>query len=150
MSRYHETKRQQYLDNLLDKRNKAEKTALQQIDANFMSGEEDDEGSQEDVWVVRSPPWRSPQLSSLIKRLQEKIDNQPFESSSSHPQNTRRRRRKAIHMLFHILEEYGSVSCDFSFAIRLISHSVGISHTLLPKRTRSIYEKLKVTFGTPV
>ena len=47
-----------------------------------------------------------------------------------------------------ILEEYGSVSCDFSFAIRLISHSVSNSHTLLPKR--SIYEKLKVTFGTPV
>ena len=41
-----------------------------------------------------------------------------------------------------------SVSCDFSFAIRLISHSVSNSHTLLPKR--SIYEKLKVTFGTPV
>ena len=47
-----------------------------------------------------------------------------------------------------ILEEYGSVSCDFSFAIRLNSHSVSNSHTLLPKR--SIYEKLKVTFGTPV
>ena len=47
-----------------------------------------------------------------------------------------------------ILDEYGSVSCDFSFAIRLISHSVSNSHTLLPKR--SIYEKLKVTFGTPV
>ena len=28
-----------------------------------------------------------------------------------------------------ILEEYGSVSCDFCTAIRLISHSVGISPT---------------------
>ena len=46
----------QYLDNPPDRRNKADKTALQQIDANFMSGEEDGEGSQEDVWVVRSPP----------------------------------------------------------------------------------------------
>ena len=42
-----------------------------------------------------------------------------------------------------VLEEYGS-------AIRPISHSVGISHTQLPKRTRSIYEKLNVTIGTPV
>ena len=77
MSRYYETKRQQYLDNLPDRRNKAEKTALQQIDANFMSGKEDGEGSQENVWVVRSPLWRNPQLSSLLKRLQEKIDKQP-------------------------------------------------------------------------
>ena len=89
MSRYYETKRQQYLDNLPDRRNKAEKTALQQIDANFMSGKENGEGSQEDVWVVRSPLWRSPQLSPLLKRLQEKIDKQPSASSSSHPQNTR-------------------------------------------------------------
>ena len=56
MSRYYETKRQQYLDNPPDRRNKAEKNALQQIDANFMTGKEDGEGSQEDVWVVRSPP----------------------------------------------------------------------------------------------
>ena len=49
-----------------------------------------------------------------------------------------------------VLEEYGSVSCGFSTAIRPISHSVGISHTQLPKRTRSIYEKLNVTIGTPV
>ena len=44
----------------------------------------------------------------------------------------------------------GKSQSDFSFASSLILHSVGISHTLLPKRTRSIYEKLKVTFGTPV
>ena len=66
----------QYLDNPPDRRNKADKTALQQIDANFMSGKENGEGSQEDVWVVRSPLWRSPQLSPLLKRLQEKIDKQ--------------------------------------------------------------------------
>ena len=89
MSRYYEIKRQQYLNNLPDRRNKAEKTALQQIDANFMSGKENGEGSQEDVWVVRSPLWRSPQLSPLLKRLQKKIDNQPSASSSSHPQNKR-------------------------------------------------------------
>ena len=29
-------------------------------------------------------------------------------------------------------------------------HSVGISHTLLQKPTRSVYEKLNVTFGTPL
>ena len=80
MSRYYETKRQQYLDNLPDRRNKAEKTALPQIDANFMIGKENGEGSQEDVSVVRSPVWHSPQLSSLLKRLQEKIDNQPSAS----------------------------------------------------------------------
>ena len=60
-----------------------------------------------------------------------------------------------LHVLDHgtsgyvrILEEYGSVSCDFSTAIRPISHSVVISHTQLPKRTRSIYQKLNVTIGT--
>ena len=37
-----------------------EKTALRQIDANFMSDKEDGEGSQEGLWVVRSPPWCSP------------------------------------------------------------------------------------------
>ena len=89
MLRYYETKRQQYLDNVPDRRKKAEKTALQQIDANFMSDKEDGEGSQENMWVVRSPLWHSPQLSSLLKRLQEKIDNQPSAFSSSHPQNTR-------------------------------------------------------------
>ena len=68
---------------------KTKKTALQQIVANFMSDEEDGEGSQESVWVVKSPLWHSPQLSSLLKRLQEKIDNQPSAFSSSHPQNTR-------------------------------------------------------------
>ena len=31
-----------------------------------MSGKENGEGSQEDVWVVRSPLWRSPQLSPLL------------------------------------------------------------------------------------
>ena len=65
------------------------KTALQQIVANVMSDEEDGEGSQESVWVVKSPLWHSPQLSSLLKRLQEKIDNQASAFSSSHPQNTR-------------------------------------------------------------
>ena len=33
---------------------------LQQTDANFMNDEEDGEGSQEGLWVVRSPPWHSP------------------------------------------------------------------------------------------
>ena len=68
---------------------KTKKTALQQIVANFMSDEEDGEGSQESGWVVKSPLWHSPQLSSLLKRLQEKIDNQPSAFSSSHPQNKR-------------------------------------------------------------
>ena len=99
MSRYYEMKRQQYLNNLPDRRNKAEKTALQQIDANFMSGKENGEGSQEDVWVVRSPLWRSPQLSPLLKRLQEKIDKQPSSSWSSHPQNTRVEGEPSTHSL---------------------------------------------------
>ena len=40
---------------------------LQQTDANFMNDEEDGEGSEEGLLVVRSPPWHSPQLSSLLK-----------------------------------------------------------------------------------
>ena len=75
------------------------KTALQQIVANFMSDEEDGEGSQESVWVVKSPLWHSPQLSSILKRLQEKIDNQPSAFSSSHPQNTRVEGEQSTHSL---------------------------------------------------
>ena len=52
-----------------------------------MSDEEDGEDNQAGSWVVRSPPWRSPQLSSLCKRLQEKVDSRP--SSPSHPKNAR-------------------------------------------------------------
>ena len=33
---------------------------------------------------------------------------------------------------------------------RYVFFPLGFSHTLLPKRTRSIYEKPNVTFGTPV
>ena len=52
-----------------------------------MSDEEDGVDNEAGSWVVRSPPWRSPQLSSLLRRLQEKVDTRP--SSSSHPKNPR-------------------------------------------------------------
>ena len=61
-----------------------EKQALQQLNPNFMSDEEDGEDLA-GTWIVRSPPWRSPRLSSMLQKLQEKIDGQP----SSHPQNSR-------------------------------------------------------------
>lgn len=63
------------------------KQALQQLDPSFMSDEEDGEGSQTGSWVVRSPPWRSPRLSSMVKELQGKIDHEA--SSSSHPKHPR-------------------------------------------------------------
>lgn len=111
VSRYYETKRQQYLDSLPDRRNLArkrqaekkltsrrrrlfikrmkvasgsEKQALQQLDPSFMSDEEDNE-DMAGTWIVRSPAWRSPQLSSMLEKLQSKIDIQP----SSHPKNNR-------------------------------------------------------------
>ena len=37
-----------------------------------MSDEEDGVDNEAGSWVVRSPPWRTPQLSSLLRRLQEK------------------------------------------------------------------------------
>lgn len=61
-----------------------EKQALQQLDPNFMSDEEDGEDPA-GTWIVRSPAWRSPRLSSMLHKLQEKIDGQP----SLHPQNSR-------------------------------------------------------------
>ena len=60
------------------------------------------------------------------------------EYSSSHSVDTSHVLEHGTSGYVRILEEYGFVSCDFSFAIRLISHSAGNSHTLLPKR--SIYE----------
>ena len=53
-----------------------EKQALQQLNPNFMSDEEDGEDLA-GTWIVRSPPWRSPRLSSMLQKLQEKIDGQP-------------------------------------------------------------------------
>ena len=61
-----------------------EKHALQQLDPSFMSDEEDGEDPA-GTWIVRSPAWRSSRLSSMLHKLQEKIDGQP----SSHPQNSR-------------------------------------------------------------
>ena len=49
-----------------------------------MSDEEDGEDLA-GTWIVPSPPWRSPRLSSMLPKLQEKIDSQP----SLHPQNSR-------------------------------------------------------------
>lgn len=63
------------------------KQALQQLDANFMSDEEDGEGSQEGSWVVRSPQWRSPRLTTMLRELQSRVDSQPF--TSKHPRNIR-------------------------------------------------------------
>jgi len=54
-----------------------EKQALQQLDPNFMSDEEDGEDPA-GTWIVRSPAWRSPQLSSMLHKLQEKIDGSPL------------------------------------------------------------------------
>lgn len=62
----------------------SEKQALQQLDPSFMSDEEDNE-DMAGTWIVRSPAWRSPQLSSMLEKLQSKIDIQP----SSHPKNNR-------------------------------------------------------------
>ena len=65
----------------------SEKQALQQLDPSFMSDEEDGEGSQAGSWVVRSPPWRSPRLSFMLRGLQGGTDCQA--SSLSHPKNAR-------------------------------------------------------------
>ena len=60
-----------------------DKQALQELDLNFMSDEED--GDDLAGRIVSSPPWRSPRLSSMLPKLQEKIDSKP----SSYPQNSR-------------------------------------------------------------
>ena len=57
-----------------------EKQALQELDPIFISNGEDGEDLA-GTWIVQSPPWCSPQLLSMLQKLQEKIDNQP----SSHP-----------------------------------------------------------------
>ncbi|KAJ7358836.1 hypothetical protein OS493_020671 [Desmophyllum pertusum] len=41
-----------------------------------MSDEEDGEGSQEGSWVVRSPQWRSPRLTTMLRELQSRVDSQ--------------------------------------------------------------------------
>ena len=47
-----------------------DKQALQELDPNFMSHEEDGEDLA-GTWIVRSPPWRSPWLPSMLPKLQE-------------------------------------------------------------------------------
>ncbi len=59
-----------------------EREVLKKLDPWFMSDEEDGE---EGSWVVRSPPWRSPRLSLMLRRLQQRINSK----SSSHPKNPR-------------------------------------------------------------
>ena len=61
------------------------KHALLHLDPSFMSDRED-EGSQTGSWIGRSPLWCSPELISLLKKLQGKVDSQ---SGSSHPENSR-------------------------------------------------------------
>ena len=64
----------------------SEKQALLQLDPSFMSDEEDGEEDEAGSLTVRSPSWRSPELTSLVKRLQGKVEAQ---SGSSHPKNKR-------------------------------------------------------------
>ena len=64
----------------------SEKQALLQLDPSFMSDEEDGDEGEARSWIVRSPSWRSPELTSLVKRLQGKVEAQ---SGSSHPKNKR-------------------------------------------------------------
>ena len=64
----------------------SEKQALLQLDPSFMSDEEDGVENEAGSWIVRSPSWRSPELTSLVKRLQGKVEAQ---SGSSHPKNKR-------------------------------------------------------------
>ncbi|KAL9977092.1 hypothetical protein ACROYT_G014461 [Oculina patagonica] len=52
-----------------------ERRMIKQMDPWFMS-EEDGEDNQAGSWVVMSPPWRSPQLSLMLKQLQQKVDSQ--------------------------------------------------------------------------
>ena len=52
-----------------------------------MSDEEDGEEGEGGAWVARSPPWRSQRLSSLLRRLQERVNSQL--TPSSHPKTPR-------------------------------------------------------------
>ena len=61
------------------------KHVLLHLDPSFMSDKEDEEGSQTGSWIGRSPLWCSPELTSLLKKLQGKVDSQ---SGSSHPKNS--------------------------------------------------------------
>ena len=47
----------------------SEKQALLQLDPSFMSDEEDGEEDEAGLWIVRSPSWRGPELTFLVKRL---------------------------------------------------------------------------------
>ena len=61
--------------------------SLKQLDSRYMSDEEDGEEGEGGAWVVRSPPCRSQRLSSLLRRLQERVNSK--QTPSSHPPNPR-------------------------------------------------------------
>jgi hypothetical protein len=67
--------------------NEEEKERMVAIDHNYMSDEEDGEGEQKDLWVVRSPKWRSRMLTILLSTLQERVTAQG--NTSKHPKNKR-------------------------------------------------------------
>lgn len=81
----------------------SEKQALLQLDPSFMSDEEDGEGSQVGSWIVRSPSWRSSELTSLLKKFQGKVD---LQSGSSHPKNSRVHGHQA-HVPHHLHHQLG-------------------------------------------
>ena len=65
-----------------------------QLDLSFTSNEEDGVGDEAGSWIVRSPSWRSPELTSLVKKLQGKVEAQ---SGSSHPKNKRLHEEPSTH-----------------------------------------------------
>ncbi|XP_028413922.1 uncharacterized protein C14orf93 homolog [Dendronephthya gigantea] len=113
ISRYYETKRVQFLDNLPERReaadkkqrdkkmtsgrrrlflsrlkiaNEAEKERIREVGAYAMSDEEDGKGAQNGSWIVRSAVWRSPELNKIIWETQLRLEE---DASSSHPKNKR-------------------------------------------------------------
>ena len=78
-----------------------DKQALRELDPNFMSHEEDGEDLA-GTWIVWSPPWRSPRLSSMLPKLQEKIDSQ----LSLHPKTAEFEERH-VPALYHPLHQHG-------------------------------------------
>ena len=72
---------------LFAKRMKVASESLKQLDFRYMSDEGDGEEGEGGAWVVRSPPSRSQRLSSLLRRLQERVNSK--QTPSSHPKNPR-------------------------------------------------------------
>ena len=56
---------------------------MEEINAHYMSDEEDGEGEHQGKWLVRKPQWRSKVLEKLLRTLQKRVDERDLKKNTA-------------------------------------------------------------------